>query len=828
MADTLRNESPATATADEGMLFDRYPGLHSFEADEVQQRLFFGREEESIDFVQRLRGNRLIVLYGKSGLGKTSLLQAGVFPRLREQDLLPLRVRLSGPKLSPMEDLERGVREEMARFQAQNSQIEMSGNATGTWWEFFKGNTFWSGDRLLTPVLILDQFEEIFTLHNQKSRAAIAEELSHLVNGTVPPAMMARIREGNTPYDESPPELRVVLSLRIEYVGQLQELFPQIPSILSRRFILTPLGREEACRAIEEPAQVSGAQFRTRPFSYDPNSRDSLLDYLADSDSGAIEPYQLQLQCQEIERKVRARQSESPDPVVVDEEMLGGRAKLDEVVRAFYLGSMEVLQEEATAREKETGKPKWLATRRARGIRKNARELCEFGLLSDQGHRIQLTEEQIVDGYGLTARDLEYLVTRRLLRRERRLKSFTYELAHDSLAKPIFDSRPYRLSARARRLARVGLVTGLLAIAAFAGLAYFFSEAKKQALEERLKAIEFAGSEARVSYATTNVAQKRIEDLDARNQELLAELERTREDLQLAIDKNAQFANALDDARKRATSPEELEASLSIVQQDIETAQRRLVEREQEAKQREATLSRASGIPVPLMLDIHPGCFEMGSKTGENDESPVHEVCIKKPYRIGKYEVTFAEYDVFAVETGRKLPDDEAWGRDNRPVINVSWNDAIAYAEWLSEQAKSRKQYRLPTESEWEYAARAGTQTRWSFGDDESRLGDYAWYSENSDGRTYEVGKKNPNSFDLYDLHGNAWEWVEDCWHDNYEGAPEDGSAWLEANDGDCARRVIRGGSWFDEPWILRSAIRFRNTADTRNNDIGFRLAQDK
>lgn len=224
---------------------------------------------------------------------------------------------------------------------------------------------------------------------------------------------------------------------------------------------------------------------------------------------------------------------------------------------------------------------------------------------------------------------------------------------------------------------------------------------------------------------------------------------------------------------------------------------------------------------------IPAGTFQQGDveKLGERWRNPVRPVTIKS-FTLGKYEVTFEEYDRFAIATGRRLAEDQGWGRGHRPAINVSWDDAKAYAEWLSKQTSTR--YRLPTESEWEYAARSGAkQEAWAGTSEASQLGEYAVFSENSGNRTAEVGTKTKNGFGLYDLSGNVWEWVEDCAHSTYDGAPQDGSAWLKTNGGDCGQRVFRGGSWYDVPVYLRPSYRFRNSADYRNYNIGFRLAQD-
>lgn len=225
------------------------------------------------------------------------------------------------------------------------------------------------------------------------------------------------------------------------------------------------------------------------------------------------------------------------------------------------------------------------------------------------------------------------------------------------------------------------------------------------------------------------------------------------------------------------------------------------------------------------MTRISGGTFQQGNLEQLQTSQPVHSVRIK-PFALSKHEVTFEEYDRFAIATGRQVPNDSGWGRGRRPVINVSWRDAKAYAAWLSE--KTGKHYRLPTESEWEYAARSGHKQRaWAGTSEASEIGTYAVFTKNSRGTTGIVGEKAPNEFGLYDMNGNVWEWVEDCWHDTYTNAPKDGSAWREVNGGDCGGHLIRGGSWLSGPEFLPTSFRNRGSSDGRGNDIGFRLAQD-
>jgi len=231
------------------------------------------------------------------------------------------------------------------------------------------------------------------------------------------------------------------------------------------------------------------------------------------------------------------------------------------------------------------------------------------------------------------------------------------------------------------------------------------------------------------------------------------------------------------------------------------------------------------------MVPIPGGTYRQGDVEGlgEASSNPVRDVTIQ-PFAMSKYEVTFEEYDQFVIATNRDhLPNDQRWGRDQRPVINVSWEDAKAYAAWMSE--KTGKRYRLPTESEWEYAARSGEKEEvWAGTSDETQLKEYAVYTANSGNRTAEVGEhegREPNSFGLYDMSGNVWEWVEDCEHYDYQGAPTDGSAWLEGEGGDCTQRVVRGGSWDNTPGALEASHRYMGPTGTRGSTLGFRLAQD-
>ncbi len=237
----------------------------------------------------------------------------------------------------------------------------------------------------------------------------------------------------------------------------------------------------------------------------------------------------------------------------------------------------------------------------------------------------------------------------------------------------------------------------------------------------------------------------------------------------------------------------------------------------------------------PEMVVLPAGEFMMGAPASEegrgDDEGPRHRVTIAKPLAVGKYQVSFAEWEACRRAGGcSHSTEDEGWGRGNRPAINVSWEDAQGYVKWLSR--KTGKKYRLLSESEWEYAARAGTTTPFHTGatisTDQANYDGNSTYGSGRKGvfrkRTVAVGSFPANQFGLHDMHGNVWEWVEDCWHDSYAGAPADGSAWTRG--GVCVIRVRRGGSWGSKPRYLRSAFRDSGGTGARVNFAGFRVAR--
>lgn len=269
---------------------------------------------------------------------------------------------------------------------------------------------------------------------------------------------------------------------------------------------------------------------------------------------------------------------------------------------------------------------------------------------------------------------------------------------------------------------------------------------------------------------------------------------------------------------------------------------------------------------APTMVVIKPGQFRMGSTDGDADERPVHAVTIPQPFAISRCEITVGQFRQFAEEAGYQTTAEKSgkgchiWNADKKvaeqlpernwknpgfeqsgdhPVVCVSWDDAQAYVAWLSRRTGAT--YRLPNEAEWEYVARAGTTAARYYRDDQqcmyangagqeakSIAGSDWTLAKCDDGYMYTapIGSFGENHYGLFDTLGNVWEWTQDCWHENYSGAPADGSAWLEKGGGNCGRRVVRGGSWLDLPQNLRSALRLRNDSDEAYILLGFRIAR--
>ena len=393
----------------------RYPGAQPFRDDDVARQTFFGRDAAAIALTDQILANRLVVVYAKSGVGKTSLLNAGVAQRLRSANTIPLFLRVN--------DVEHDVRTalfEEIRTEAARQKVEYVPGDASSLWTFFKTAQFWRGDLLLTPVLILDQFEELFTLQSEQQREQFLPELSYVVRG-VAPSLPA-----DSKFTEAPPPIHVVLSLREDFLGLLEEASDRIPQILDHRFRLAPLDRETAADAIQRPAEITNPNFATKPFRLAPEVVPAILDYLVRSAVGIgstekryLEPFHLQLICQQIERIAAEKQKGGGGELELSLADIGGEAAFAETLLNFYHDAILSLP--------------------SRSVRKAARRMCEDYLISPEGRRLSLEERQLQEQLKLTPAALQQLVDRRLLRTDRRADNTYYELSHDALVRPILD-----------------------------------------------------------------------------------------------------------------------------------------------------------------------------------------------------------------------------------------------------------------------------------------------------------------------------------------------------------------------------------------------------
>lgn len=406
----------------------RYPGTGPFGPEDAA--LFFGRKRETEELYLRVLSVPLLLQFGQSGLGKTSLLQAGLFPLLRAKPFLPVMIRLNDPAESLTDAVARSIRESVV-----NEGVDVGdGSATGLW-ELLATTTAWREDLLLTPVLVFDQFEEVFTLRDQAFRDELAAELGRLATGTPPERLQGAQLER--------PDVKLLISLKETHLGELEQFSARIPRLFQERLRLKPLSESDAADAVVNPAKLQ-APYWTQPFTYDDFALDAMLTYLKGR-SDVIEPFQLQLLCRHAEGIAQRKESTQNEPVVLTTDDFKGSNAFDEVLANFY---RDVLSRVSSPAE-----------------RKRAAALCEDGLLGSSGQRLMLEKAQILSDYSLAGSTLDVLVRERLVREERRMESTFYELSHDRLAESVFAARSEKLPKSVRRALWISGAAVLLLVA---------------------------------------------------------------------------------------------------------------------------------------------------------------------------------------------------------------------------------------------------------------------------------------------------------------------------------------------------------------------------
>ncbi len=438
----------------------RYPGLKPFER--TQSAVFYGRKDDVQRLSNQIEREQLVVLFAKSGIGKTSLLQAGVGPELEHEGYVPIFLRADKTDLTLV-----------ARYGdilAQHPQmggINTTGERPGqpqTLWERMKRFEFDFNGLPATPILVFDQFEEIFTLgHSLQSRSQFLSELADLCNGPMPESLRsnlaARYEAGETGLTsevmhwwEEPPEIRVVIAIRSDFLHLLDEISPIIPGILKSRYQLQPLNRLQAQSAIEAPANAPGGPYASPRFRYNTAAMDGILDFLAGRQTVApaqastdlallkkedeIESFNLQILCQFVEEKII--EQEQPEGFEVTPLFYGELEGLGREIREFYQNQIYSLPENYT--RKTT-----LPVADPEGFRATARRLIEESLVTPNGRRCSMVDDHLMSSYAGVNQDfLDVLVDSRLLRKDNRLDDFYYEISHDTLLPAVVESRDRR------------------------------------------------------------------------------------------------------------------------------------------------------------------------------------------------------------------------------------------------------------------------------------------------------------------------------------------------------------------------------------------------
>jgi hypothetical protein len=448
----------------------RYPGPQSF--TEEDEGLFFGRKRETKALYDLIMVQPLVVLFAKSGMGKTSLLQAGIVPRLRFTEYDPVIIRLNDVQAPPEHQALRKIVPHVGGLSdmltsSENIAINpIIGNSPSLWTEIIRYNREHNG----TPLLIFDQFEEIFTLYSDEQRVTFVRQLADVINGNLPESIRQSIREGMADGTldttavaemERTPKVKIVLSIRSDLLHYLHLLSPEIPSILRNRFELLGLRPEQAKEAIINPAAQAreAGDYASPAFNYAADAVSQILSYLSrrqqslltgNRQEPEIESFQLQLLCEYIERKVISGVSvgvSSSHPDTITTAFYGGETGIEQILSQFYTNTLNAIPD-AKQREK-------------------ARRLLEDHLVKSE-RRVSVDETTIVQTHGVSTATLDLLVNKRLLRQDVRETGEYFEISHDTLLTPILKSKlDWEAKQAAKRVRRlVGLVFGMLVVVA--------------------------------------------------------------------------------------------------------------------------------------------------------------------------------------------------------------------------------------------------------------------------------------------------------------------------------------------------------------------------
>lgn len=903
----------------------RYPGTQPFSIE--QKRLFFGRDKDIEQLHQLLSLEDLVVLYSKSGLGKSSLLNAGLLPKLKkEKDWISFSIRFgSFTEEQSYSPLKRTT--QIMNREGEASFLDKLLAEDDSLWYYAKHQQIKEGQKEI--LLIFDQFEEIFTYEKEELNA-FTEQLQELLNSELPQRYRNALKEayekGEQPLSDAelellhqPLKIKVVLAIRSDRMSLLNGLTPYLPNILRHCYELEALNEMQAEDAILLPAYLKGEHFKSPRFDYEDEALDAMLAFLTKDHSQKIESFQLQILCQNLEKRVIEK-----DLKKIDRAELGD---IESIYKNHYDNLIKNLGDEAEQR--------------------SARLFIENGLIfEDEERRLSVYEGQVQKQYGISAGLLRKLVDSHLLRSESSPQGgFVYELSHDTLVGPVLEAKKRReekeqkaaeeerlrketeesrkKQERERRKMRRALLLAFigLALALAAGFsAWFAFEQQEEAENLRIKAQRVAEGNSKVVLASFLSTAKKQPALalgmsnyldyelhDAFPKAIISSLREVKngikenysdnttrveawepfcpvdmlleEDLFITAEKgmlrlwkstgeqqawwpahggipiyDVQFSPSGDsiisygwDDKKRywdlkgeALGEEDYKLDWDYTQEknpsmllhylracrassrpdDAKAVYQKLLSEHGDAYQ-----TYEPSAPIGLQLlpvqggDFKMGCVEENRGFCDPDELPIHAVKIGD-FRLSKFEIMQGQWLVVMGDNPTSHPN---CGLDC-PIENINVLDIEIFLFRLN--IREGKNYRLPTEAEWEYAARGGQQakeTRFA-GSDSIDL--VAWYSGNSPASTHPVGQKAPNELGMFDMTGNVWEWCLD-WYapEYYQNSPAKNP--IGASSG--TKNVLRGGAWNAGSDFCRVSKREHTSPSAAQSSIignyGFRVA---
>lgn len=752
-----------------------YKGLAYFREEDAP--LFYGRDDAIKKLKQLLKRNSMVTVVGASGIGKSSLVRAGLLPELRRDIREPWEILTIVPGDSPLTNLtasfipllypgfdedKRSIKmaEHLQALEKQPGQLIN--------WINMIGKIHSSSSRFL---LVVDQWEELYTLQQFRAQKQAQDRVNEPDQAIIFINALLAAAESKV--------LSVVLTVRADFMGHTLDYRPLADRVQDAVLSLGPMNNAESRLAIEKPAGQLGVEFE-----------EGLVDSLLND--AAAKPGGLPLLEFALQR------------LWDDADRQGGYMRLQAYTSMHHLNG--ALTQAADEAYRTLSDPDQKIAQRV------LMELVQTG-----DGVFDISRRKTISELGAEALPvINHLIDCRFLMIKRGADESldTVELTHEILIRQWHLLKSWLIDDR-----QFDIWREKLGIARKTGKLLHGHELAEALRWRRMQQDE--------------LDKEDLDFIEKSNRHTLIRKSKIAASIVLPLSLLSAFALWVG-------TEELLTPKLGIY-----------------------VLLAKVGITYfiePEMVDIPPEeeaengnalTFAMGPKANEKDsdkiEFPQHRVTLIKPLRMSRYEITFDQYQVFAylidreggcadkhkVETSRVR--DENWGRGDRPAINVSWSDATCYAQWLTQKTGDSTPYRLPTEAEWEFAARAGTESPFWWGNAmEKQMAvcdgcQSAWEGKNERKQTAEVDDPafKPNGWGLYHTSGNVWEWVQDCWHENYESAPSDGSAWVAQNNGNCGQHVLRGGSWVDTPVGMRSAYRYKLNSNYRYYNVGFRIAQD-